>query len=82
VVSGKVTEGLVTWCGWHGMQEVRGSNPLSSTLLNSQVRGLRQLEGRIVVAVLRHLGPPQGRDYLSGCMRSRPMRYEAASADR
>jgi hypothetical protein len=24
-------EGFVNWCGWHGMQGVRGSNPLSST---------------------------------------------------
>jgi hypothetical protein len=25
-------------CGWHGMQEVRGSNPLSSTPINPQVK--------------------------------------------
>jgi hypothetical protein len=37
VVPDKATEGLVTWCGWHGMQGVRGSNPLSSTTTNPQV---------------------------------------------
>jgi hypothetical protein len=31
VVLGKAAEGFVNWCGWHGMQGVRGSNPLSST---------------------------------------------------
>jgi hypothetical protein len=30
-VQGEVEEGVVKWCGWHGMQGVRGSNPLSST---------------------------------------------------
>jgi Protein of unknown function (DUF2550) len=25
----------VEWCGWHGMQEVKGSNPLSSTSHNA-----------------------------------------------
>jgi hypothetical protein len=30
-VPSKAVEGCVTWCGWHGMQGVRGSNPLSST---------------------------------------------------
>jgi hypothetical protein len=31
-VLGKVAQGRVKGCGWHGMQGVRGSNPLSSTL--------------------------------------------------
>jgi hypothetical protein len=31
VVLGKAAEGFVNWCEWHGMQGVRGSNPLSST---------------------------------------------------
>jgi hypothetical protein len=31
VVPDKAAWGLVKWCGWHGMQGVRGSNPLSST---------------------------------------------------
>jgi hypothetical protein len=31
VVPGEAAEDLVRWCGWHGMQGVRGSNPLSST---------------------------------------------------
>jgi hypothetical protein len=31
VVPGKGAEGCVKGCGWHGMQGVRGSNPLSST---------------------------------------------------
>jgi hypothetical protein len=30
-VPSKAAEGVVKWCGWHGMQGVRGSNPLSST---------------------------------------------------
>jgi hypothetical protein len=30
-VASKAAEGRVKWCGWHGMQGVRGSNPLSST---------------------------------------------------
>jgi hypothetical protein len=34
---GKAAEGLVKWCGWHGMQGVRGSNPLSSTTTTPQV---------------------------------------------
>ena len=35
VVLGRVAEGFVMWCGWHGMQGVRGSNPLSSTRHNA-----------------------------------------------
>jgi hypothetical protein len=31
VVPSEAAEGCVSWCGWHGMQGVRGSNPLSST---------------------------------------------------
>jgi hypothetical protein len=31
VVLSKAAEGRVKGCGWHGMQGVRGSNPLSST---------------------------------------------------
>jgi hypothetical protein len=31
VVPGKAAQGRVRWCGWHGMQGVRGSNPLTST---------------------------------------------------
>jgi hypothetical protein len=31
VVLSKAAEDLVSWRGWHGMQGVRGSNPLSST---------------------------------------------------
>jgi hypothetical protein len=31
----KVAKGLVNGCGWHGMQGVRGSNPLSSTRHNA-----------------------------------------------
>ena len=36
-VVSKAAEGLVKWCGWHGMQGVRGSNPLSSTTTAPQV---------------------------------------------
>jgi hypothetical protein len=31
MVPSMAAEVHVAWCGWHGMQEVRGSNPLSST---------------------------------------------------
>ena len=31
VVLSEAAEGFVKGCGWHGMQGVRGSNPLSST---------------------------------------------------
>jgi hypothetical protein len=31
VVPSEAAEGCVSWCAWHGMQGVRGSNPLSST---------------------------------------------------
>jgi hypothetical protein len=43
-VRSKATEGVVEWCGWHGMQGVRGSNPLSSTRHNvSSTSALRPL---------------------------------------
>jgi hypothetical protein len=35
VVQSKAAGGLVKWCGWHGMQGVRGSNPLSSARHNA-----------------------------------------------
>ena len=41
---GKAAEGLVKGCGWHGMQGVRGSNPLSSTTTTPQVKGLPFLQ--------------------------------------
>jgi hypothetical protein len=31
VVPSEAAKGVVNECGWHGMQGVRGSNPLSST---------------------------------------------------
>ena len=37
VVRRRAAEGLVKGCGWHGMQGVRGSNPLSSTTKNPQL---------------------------------------------
>jgi hypothetical protein len=40
VVLSKAAEGLVNRCGWHGMQGVRGSNPLSSTSVISQEIGI------------------------------------------
>jgi hypothetical protein len=35
VVPCMAAEGYVNRCGWHGMQGVRGSNPLSSTRHNA-----------------------------------------------
>jgi hypothetical protein len=34
-VQSKAAGGLVKWCGWHGMQGVKGSNPLSSARHNA-----------------------------------------------
>ena len=43
-VPSRAAEGLVNGCGWHGMQGVRGSNPLSSTRHNaSHTSALRAL---------------------------------------
>jgi len=42
-VQSRVAKGLVNSCRWHGMQGVRGSNPLSSTTTTPQVTGLALL---------------------------------------
>jgi hypothetical protein len=45
-VQSRVAKGLVNSCRWHGMQGVRGSNPLSSTNTTPQVTGLALLVQR------------------------------------
>jgi hypothetical protein len=47
VVLGRVGEGAVSWCGWHGMQEARGSNPLSSTTGHEPDWASRALESSV-----------------------------------
>jgi hypothetical protein len=47
-VPSNATEGCVKWCGWHGMQGVRGSTPLSSTTTTPQVKGLPFLQLRFL----------------------------------
>jgi hypothetical protein len=64
VVPGRVREGVVRRRGWHGMQEVRGSNPLSSTAHQA-----RHPDGA-EAAPLR--GPPPSHEQMaSGPVRSR-----------
>ena len=38
VMLSRSSEDLVNWCGWHGMQGVRGLNPLSSTTGQAIIR--------------------------------------------
>jgi hypothetical protein len=40
--------GFVKGCGWHGMQGVRGSNPLSSTTTTAQVIASQFIQRRFL----------------------------------
>jgi hypothetical protein len=49
VVSGEAAKGVVKGCGWHGMQGVRGSNPLSSTTTTPQVIASSLIQRRFLL---------------------------------
>jgi hypothetical protein len=60
VVSSKAVEGFVKWCEWHGMQGVRGSNPLSSTLHHRTSEGAQVVPHGVSPPISSSLGHTWG----------------------
>jgi hypothetical protein len=75
-VQGEAAQGVVKCCGWHGMQGVRGSNPLSSARHNasstSALSAVCQKTRAVAARTLFALGGSDGFGWARGRMRTAP----------